>query len=134
MMPLSNIHCSRLTTHCSRLIAHCSLLIAHGSLLTALVITFALGIHGKPALLHPLFLLKDLEYAPEARAPYHAQHGTQNIVGHQQAGNDKAHACYGKQPPYTGAEIILSLDNQRMKKTYHHKGDYGNYQTRIIHI
>ena len=98
-----------------------------------LVLLFALGIHREPTLLYTLSLLKEFQNAPEARATHHAQHGAEDRMLHQKAGNNEPHAAKRKEPPALGAKIVLALNNNRVKESNYKKRNNSNYQSRIIH-
>ena len=90
--------------------------ILQSALGSLLVVGLALGVHGKPSLLHALMLGENLPYAPEAREGHYSQYDAQHIVVAPQAGSAKQYTCQQECPPALAAQMIFGLDDQGMKE------------------
>ena len=85
--------------------------------LIALILVLALRIHREPALEDTLTLLKDLEDTPQTTAANDAEDGAGYLILHKKRTADKGNARQEESPPAVGAEVILRLDDDRMKNS-----------------
>lgn len=79
------------------------------------------GILGKPPFLHPFTLLKNLTNAPERRKGKHSQKYRNYKIIHQQRGNTGSDTQQKEYPPAFNTNVILRLNDKRMKKPYYKK-------------
>ena len=84
-------------------------------------IVFSLRVLGKPAFLDPFFLVEDFLDCPKRGKSKHAQQRRQQDVLHKQGTNRPRHAQQQKDPPATGAPVILGLYHYRMEQADNEK-------------
>ena len=93
---------------------------------------FASWIHRKPALDDALALLKDFDDAPKARKTDNGQDGTIEDALDVQRTDDGSNAGHQKRPPRARAEIVLSLDDNRMENADDEEGAQSEQGTLIV--
>ena len=98
-----------------------------------LIFILPFGIHGEPAALDALALLKHLEDAPEARAADDTQDGAGNLVGHEERACDEGKASEEEHPPAAHTEVVFAFDDEGMEDTNDEKGGYGGDESDEIH-
>ena len=71
-------------------------------------------------------LLEDFEDAPEAGASYNTQHGTENVVLHQETCGDECASGRCECPPAPGSEMVFAFDDDWMEYPYDKECRYKN--------
>lgn len=77
---------------------------------------FALGVAGKPSPFHTFALFKKFMNAPKTGKPDNTQQTGQNGIGHETGTCDAEKPCNEKNGPRPCAEIVLGLDDNRVKQ------------------
>lgn len=88
----------------------------------------------KPALLDPLTLVDKLQDAPERGEGRNTKDRGQNNARDNKRQNAEGDARNKEHPPTACAQIVLSLDDNRMEKAYDKKGRKTYDDACEIHI
>ncbi len=96
------------------------------------VVRFSLRIHRKPTLPNTLSLLENFKYRPKTGKTHYATFRREKPIVDSNRQRAKHYAENHKRPPTTYAEIILALNDQRMKNADDKKDRKTQNQARNV--